>query len=66
LDAPASISIQRRRDPGISGDQHRVQAEFGQAGGGLVNSVTKSGGNIVTRDGYYSFSTAAFSATIHQ
>lgn len=29
------------------------QAEFGQAGGGLVNTVTKSGGNELHGDGYY-------------
>ena len=29
------------------------EAEFGQAGGGLVNTVTKSGGNVVHGDGYY-------------
>lgn len=29
------------------------EAEFGQAGGGLVNTVTKSGGNDVHGDAYY-------------
>src|SRR6202023_2751639 len=29
------------------------EAEFGQAGGGLVNSVTKSGTNDLHGDGYY-------------
>ena len=29
------------------------EAEFGQSGGGLVNTVTKSGGNQVHGDGYY-------------
>ncbi|PYP88311.1 MAG: hypothetical protein DMF61_06895 [Blastocatellia bacterium AA13] len=29
------------------------KAEFGQAGGGLVNTVTKSGGNAFHGDGYY-------------
>src|SRR6266436_2970090 len=38
------------------------EAEFGQAGGGLVNSVTKSGGNIVHGDGYYYIQDSAFSA----
>ena len=28
------------------------QAEFGQSGGGVVNTVTKSGGNEVHGDGY--------------
>jgi len=38
------------------------EAEFGQAGGGLVNSVTKSGGNTVHGDGYYYVLDSAFSA----
>jgi hypothetical protein len=38
------------------------EAEFGQAGGGLVNSVTKSGGNMVHGDGYYYVQDSAFSA----
>src|SRR5229473_1437756 len=38
------------------------EAEFGQAGGGLVNSVTKSGGNMVHGDGYYYIQDSAFSA----
>jgi hypothetical protein len=38
------------------------EAEFGQAGGGLVNSVTKSGGNMVHGDGYYYILDSAFSA----
>ena len=38
------------------------EAEFGQAGGGLVNSVTKSGGNMVHGDGYYYVLDSAFSA----
>src|SRR5882724_4469390 len=29
------------------------EAEFGQAGGGIVNTVTKSGGNAFHGDGYY-------------
>jgi hypothetical protein len=29
------------------------EAEFGQSGGGLVNTVTKSGGNVVHGDAYY-------------
>jgi hypothetical protein len=29
------------------------EAEFGQSGGGLVNTVTKSGSNAVHGDGYY-------------
>ena len=38
------------------------EAEFGQAGGGLVNSVTKSGGNSVHGDGYYYVQDSAFGA----
>jgi hypothetical protein len=38
------------------------EAEFGQAGGGLVNSVTNSGGNTVHGDGYYYVLDSAFSA----
>ena len=38
------------------------EAEFGQAGGGLVNSVTKSGGNMVHGDGYYYVLDSAFNA----
>src|SRR6202021_3523060 len=29
------------------------EAEFGQSGGGLVNTVTKSGGNSLHGDAYY-------------
>src|SRR5579864_1291786 len=38
------------------------EAEFGQAGGGLVNTVTKSGGNAVHGDGYYYILDSAFNA----
>lgn len=38
------------------------EAEFGQAGGGLVNTVTKSGGNVVHGDGYYYIQDSAFGA----
>ena len=38
------------------------EAEFGQAGGGLVNSVTKSGGNMVHGDAYYYVLDSAFNA----
>jgi hypothetical protein len=38
------------------------QAEFGQSGGGLVNTVTKSGTNQVHGDGYYYFLDSATSA----
>ncbi|PYX31378.1 MAG: hypothetical protein DMG80_10325 [Acidobacteria bacterium] len=38
------------------------EAEFGQAGGGLVNTVTKSGTNQVHGDGYYYILDSAFSA----
>ncbi|HXB56682.1 MAG TPA: TonB-dependent receptor [Vicinamibacteria bacterium] len=38
------------------------QAEFGQAGGGLVNSVTKSGGNDVHGDAYYYFLDSSLNA----
>src|SRR5579859_177407 len=38
------------------------EAEFGQAGGGLVNSVTKSGGNMVHGDGYYYILDSALNA----
>ncbi len=37
-------------------------AEFGQAGGGLVNTVTKSGGNQVHGDAYYYLLDSAFNA----
>jgi hypothetical protein len=37
-------------------------AEFGQAGGGLVNSVTKSGGNDIHGDAYYYFLDSALNA----
>jgi hypothetical protein len=38
------------------------QAEFGQAGGGLVNTVTKSGTNQLHGDAYYYILDSAFSA----
>src|SRR5713226_5514398 len=38
------------------------EAEFGQAGGGLVNTVTKSGGNQLHGDGYYYILDSAFNA----
>jgi hypothetical protein len=38
------------------------EAEFGQAGGGLVNSVTKSGGNQLHGDAYYYILDSAFNA----
>jgi hypothetical protein len=38
------------------------EAEFGQSGGGLVNTVTKSGTNQVHGDGYYYFLDSATSA----
>src|ERR1700676_4361937 len=38
------------------------EAEFGQAGGGLVNSVTKSGTNDLHGDGYYYILDSAFNA----
>ncbi len=38
------------------------EAEFGQAGGGLVNTVTKSGGNQVHGDGYYYILDSALNA----
>lgn len=38
------------------------ESEFGQAGGGLVNTVTKSGGNEFHGDGYYYFLDSALSA----
>jgi len=38
------------------------EAEFGQAGGGLVNTVTKSGGNDVHGDAYYYILDSAFNA----
>ena len=38
------------------------EAEFGQAGGGLVNSVTKSGGEQVHGDAYYYVLDSAFNA----
>jgi len=38
------------------------EAEFGQAGGGLVNTVTKSGTNQVHGDGYYYILDSAFNA----
>ncbi len=38
------------------------EAEFGQAGGGLVNSVTRSGTNDLHGDGYYYVLDSAFNA----
>jgi hypothetical protein len=38
------------------------EAEFGQAGGGVVNTVTKSGGNQVHGDGYYYILDSALNA----
>jgi hypothetical protein len=38
------------------------EAEFGQAGGGLVNSVTKSGANDLHGDAYYYFLDSALNA----
>jgi hypothetical protein len=38
------------------------EAEFGQAGGGLVNIVTKSGGNQLHGDGYYYILDSALNA----
>ena len=38
------------------------EAEFGQAGGGVVNTVTKSGGNDFHGDGYYYFLDSALNA----
>jgi Carboxypeptidase regulatory-like domain/TonB dependent receptor len=38
------------------------EAEFGQAGGGIVNTVTKSGGNAFHGDGYYYFLDSALNA----
>jgi len=38
------------------------EAEFGQAGGGLVNTVTKSGTNTVHGDGYYYILDSALNA----
>lgn len=38
------------------------EAEFGQAGGGLVNSITRSGTNDVHGDGYYYILDSAFNA----
>src|SRR5581483_11090007 len=38
------------------------EAEFGQAGGGLVNTVTKSGTNAVHGDGYYYILDSALNA----
>ena len=38
------------------------EAEFGQAGGGLVNSVTKSGGDHLHGDAYYYVLDSAFNA----
>ncbi len=38
------------------------EAEFGQAGGGLVNIVTKDGGNALHGDGYYYLLDSALSA----
>jgi hypothetical protein len=37
-------------------------AEFGQAGGGVVNTVTKSGTNVFHGDGYYYFLDSALDA----
>ncbi len=38
------------------------EAEFGQAGGGIVNTVTKSGGNDFHGDAYYYFLDSALNA----
>ena len=38
------------------------EAEFGQSGGGLVNTVTKSGGNALHGDAYYYFLDSALNA----
>jgi Carboxypeptidase regulatory-like domain/TonB dependent receptor len=38
------------------------EAEFGQSGGGLVNTVTKSGGNSIHGDAYYYFLDSALNA----
>jgi hypothetical protein len=38
------------------------EAEFGQAGGGIVNTVTKSGGNEFHGDGYYYILDSALNA----
>src|SRR4029077_4936667 len=38
------------------------EAEFGQAGGGVVNTVTKSGGNEFHGDGYYYLLDSALNA----
>ena len=38
------------------------EAEFGQAGGGLVNTVTKSGTNAIHGDGYYYIQDSALNA----
>jgi hypothetical protein len=38
------------------------QAEFGQAGGGIVNTVTRTGANDVHGDGYYYALDSAFNA----
>jgi hypothetical protein len=38
------------------------EAEFGQAGGGVVNTVTKSGGNSFHGDAYYYILDSAFNA----
>jgi hypothetical protein len=38
------------------------EAEFGQSGGGLVNTVTKSGGNAIHGDGYYYILDSALNA----
>ncbi|MBS1866656.1 MAG: TonB-dependent receptor, partial [Acidobacteria bacterium] len=38
------------------------EAEFGQAGGGIVNTVTKSGSNVVHGDAYYYFLDSALNA----
>ena len=38
------------------------EAEFGQSGGGLVNTVTKSGGNAIHGDAYYYFLDSALNA----
>src|SRR5581483_11980993 len=39
-------------------------AEFGQAGGGVVNSVTKSGTNLLHGDGYYYILDSALNANV--
>jgi hypothetical protein len=43
-------------------DTSGYEAEFGQSGGGLVNTVTKSGGNALHGDAYYYFLDSALDA----